>query len=99
MTFHTANCGLVLIIFKPRRSRRDAPDWELTMSILEAVRIRALHLPTIIVPRWPRLKVGRTIAEAAKAYADAVAVPYLIAFGLEPQKTATRERKRQHFND
>jgi len=52
------------------------------MSILEAVRIRALHLPTMIVPRWPRLKVGQAIAEAAKAYDDAVAVPYLIAFGL-----------------
>lgn len=69
------------------------------MSILEAVRITALHLPKIVVPRWPWLKLGKAISEAPKACAEAVAFPYLIGFGLEPQKTATRERKRQPFNN
>jgi|SoiMetStandDraft_2_1073263.scaffolds.fasta_scaffold1091775_1 hypothetical protein len=69
------------------------------MTILEAVRLRTLRLPRIRIPKWPRLNPGRAIADAAQAYADAVAIPYRIAFGLEPHRTATSTQKRQTFDD
>jgi hypothetical protein len=64
------------------------------MSILTAVWVKSLHLPSIPTRLWPRLKLGRPIAKAVQSYADAVSIPYLITFGLEPHASATRERTR-----
>jgi hypothetical protein len=69
------------------------------MSILAAVSIKSLHLLGIPVRLWPRLKIGRSILGAAQGYADAVSIPYLITFGLEPHTSATREQVRHSFDD
>jgi hypothetical protein len=61
------------------------------MSILAAVWTKTLHLPTISIRIWPRPKLGRPISDAAQAYADAVAIPYLITFGLMPHASAKGE--------
>jgi hypothetical protein len=61
------------------------------MSILEAVWIKTLHRPSIGVRLWPWLKLGRAISDTARAYGEAVSIPYLIAFGLRPHVSQTRE--------
>jgi hypothetical protein len=69
------------------------------MSIIEAVRTKTLHLSTIGVRTWPRLKLGQAVSDAAQAYATALANSYLIALGLEPHARANRERERPRFED
>jgi hypothetical protein len=43
----------------------------------------------------PRLVLGQWISDAAQTYADAVSIPYLITFGLEPHTPETRERSKR----
>jgi hypothetical protein len=68
------------------------------MSILAAVWTKSLHLPTFPVWILPRLRLHQPISDAAQAYADAISIPYLITFGLEPSTSATRERRRVSFD-
>ena len=69
------------------------------MSLLDAVRIRALHLPSFGLRKWQRVKPLETFADVAQSYAHAAAIPYLITFGIDPHATATDRRDRQSAED
>src|SRR5262245_47886147 len=66
---------------------------EPTMSMPATVWIRSLYLRRTPAPKLPRLNLGLRIADAAQRYADAVSIPYVITFGLEPHKS-TRDQRR-----
>jgi hypothetical protein len=67
------------------------------MSTPAAVWIKSLYLRRTRVRKWPGPKLGPRISDAAQKYADAVSIPYLITFGLEPHASATRERTQRFF--
>jgi hypothetical protein len=65
------------------------------MSMPATVWIRSLYLRKTPAPKLPRLNLGLRIADAAQRYADAVSIPYVITFGLEPHTPETRERSKR----
>ena len=62
------------------------------MSMPATVWKKSLYLRRTPARKWPRLNLGLRIADAAKRYADAVSIPYLITFAVEPHASATTER-------
>ena len=69
------------------------------MSFLEAVRIRALHLPRVRASGVMRVNPLEAIAKAVQSYAEAAAMPYLLTFGMEPRASSSKTRSRQAVDD
>ena len=55
------------------------------MSMLTEVTKRAVQLPTISLPKWPKLHLRRHLCNAIEAYTTAVSLSYGAALGRGPQ--------------
>jgi hypothetical protein len=69
------------------------------MSTPTTVWIKFLYFRRTPARKSPGLILGQGISDAVQKYADAVSIPYLITFGLEPHASATRERTRRFFDN
>ena len=67
------------------------------MSMLTEVTKRAVQLPTISLPKWPKLQLQRHLCNAIEAYASAVSLSYGAAIGLSAD-TPTRESGERERN-
>ena len=65
------------------------------MSALAAVLMKAIHFPAFCLGKWPRLDLGRSLAEVGEAYGRAIAVTYAVAFGLD-REIRSRPRDLQY---
>jgi hypothetical protein len=62
--------------------------------ILTAVWPKSLHLLPFRVPKGRKVHLGRRLSDAAQTYADIVAIPYLVTFGLNADRQSIKHRAR-----
>jgi hypothetical protein len=68
-------------------------------------------MPPILTAVWPKslqllpfrvskgkIQLGRRLSDAAQTYADIVAIPYLITFGLDADRPSIKHRARPRID-
>lgn len=66
------------------------------MSIRTLVPMNSHRFPAIRLPKWPKLNLGKHLADAIQAYSRAISIAYLSTSGLDAD--AAPARKSNHWD-